>query len=156
MQNKISEAISVLNATNEVSLGTIESTHPFVSTTGFITLPAERAEQLPRIFVLLSDLARHAKNIKMNECVSLLMIENKPELSVHEKKRMTLKSQMKLVEDDKLFMKLKLKYMDVFPRSEIFFTLSDFRFYEAKVDEIHWIGGFGEAATWKMSTNEGQ
>ena len=48
-----------------------------------------------------------------------------------------------------LFASLKEEYLKVFPRSDMFFQLPDFRFYEVTAVEIHWIGGFGKAGTFK-------
>jgi len=144
-------AIRIIQSAFEASLGTVEDGAPFVSGTGFLFLndPAAEARILGgRLYLLLSDLAQHTRNLKKNSHASLLIVEKKDDLPIHEKKRLTFQGQVRRIEDPEVFERLKTKYLEIFPRSEIFFGLPDFHFYELEVSRVHWIGGFGKAGTW--------
>ncbi|MBI3306588.1 MAG: pyridoxamine 5'-phosphate oxidase family protein [Candidatus Omnitrophica bacterium] len=136
---------------HEGALGTVEDGKPFVSATGFLyTSEGVRFNSPPgrSIHLLLSDLSRHSKNLAKCPEASLLVVENSPGIPIHEKKRVSLQGKVERVESKEMSVSLKDQYLKIFPRSEIFFTLPDFRFYELKISQIHWIGGFGKAATW--------
>ena len=144
MTEDFEEVKNLLRHTSEAALGTLEAGRPFVSGTGFVLEGEEKLE----VALLLSDLSRHTRNIKKNPAVSLLVVEENPQSSIHEKVRATLIGEVKLITDQDRFERLKKTYLKQFPRSDIFFSLPDFRFYELKPSEIHWIGGFGKAGTY--------
>lgn len=163
----LDEAFELLRKSNEGALGTVEEGRPFVSGAGFFyeegaaeardypwsrlrgTRPKGRGEAGGKILFLLSDLARHTKNLARNPAASLLIVEAAGG-PIHEKKRLTLQGAVRRVEGRGEFERLKEKYLAVFPRAAIFFTLPDFRFYEMRIEEAHWIGGFGKAATVRV------
>ena len=150
MDQPIEKILSILEKASEGALGTIDENKPFVSAAGFIFLKEKNASKLGGgIYVLLSDLARHTRHLKKNPEASLLIMDNQSGLPVYERKRFTLEGVMSKVENPEGRAKLKAKYLEVFPRSEIFFTLPDFHFYQLEVREIYWVGGFGKIATLK-------
>ncbi len=116
---------------------------PYASATGYIV----ENERLT-VAVFLSRLARHTKNILKNPAVSLLVMESKAKAPVHEKMRATLRGQAFPVQEKEVFGRLKLAYLEKFPKAGIFFTLPDFAFYRIEPQEIHWIAGFGKACTF--------
>lgn len=148
----LSASRQLLENVHEAALGTVEDGKPFVSAVGFIFLPnAAPGTDWPAggaICLLLSDLSRHTRNLKQCPEAGFLVAENKPGIPVHEKKRASFQGRIERVDDKMVCEKLKQEYLKIFPRSEVFFTLPDFYFYELKVSNIHWIGGFGKAATW--------
>ena len=93
-------------------------------------------------------MARHTRNIQKNPDVSLLVTENGPAPS-YEKKRATLQGRIRWVKDETEFKKFKARYIQAFPTSEMFFTFSDFRFFEMEISELHWIAGFGKIETFR-------
>jgi len=117
---------------------------PYASATGYILDDEKRLA----VDILLSRLARHTKNILKNPAVSLLVVESKAKAPVHEKMRATLRGQAFPVQEKEAFERLKLAYLEKFPKAEIFFTLPDFAFYRIEPQEIHWIAGFGKACTF--------
>jgi nitroimidazol reductase NimA-like FMN-containing flavoprotein (pyridoxamine 5'-phosphate oxidase superfamily) len=148
---------SLLEKIHEGSLGTVEDGKPFVSSVGFIYLKQIAAEEKQgethlldgKIYLLLSDLARHTRHLKKNPQASLLVVEGNPNLPIHEKERVTVQGKVRLMDDPKEYEELKGQYLNAFPRSEIFFTLKDFHFYTLEPVEIYWVGGFGKAKTFK-------
>ena len=147
MSDAKEEAINLIRSGKEAALGTMEVLGPYVSACGYLYESPKRAGESGTLYLLLSDLARHSKNIVKNSIVSLLIVENNSNLPIHEKKRVTVKGKALLLQDSGKRESLKARYLESFPRSEIFFSLPDFRFYEVMIEEIHWIGGFGKAAT---------
>ena len=145
----LQSVMSLLDSTNEASLGTLEEGHPFVSATGFIFEKGETGLLPGKIYMLLSELARHTRNIKLYPRISLLIVQQDPSLAVHEKKRMTLQGTVSTVTEEAEHERLRNTYLEVFPRSQVFFTLPDFCFYALEPEEIHWIAGFGKAGTLK-------
>jgi len=143
------EILDILVNTGEASLGTIENGRPYVSAVGYVYRPVDNPENCGHLYLLLSDLARHARNLVTSSPVSLLVIEKKSGIPVHELRRMSLQGRAARIRDAALFESLRSDYIKQFPRSEMFFQLPDFRFYQVTIDEVHWIGGFGKAGTFK-------
>ena len=137
------EAHRLMKQNHEASLGTIgDDGNPFVSATGYVF-------QNEAMYILISDLARHSKNIQKNAHVSLLIVEANAKAPVHERKRVTVQGKAERVNDKAELETLKKIYLEHFPKAGIFFSLPDFRFYRVPVQELHWIGGFGKAETFK-------
>src|SRR5690349_1584264 len=72
--NAPEEALSILCAEHEASLGTVEDGKPYVSAVGYVYRPASEGG-LGRLYLLLSDLARHSKNLARSSQASLLILE---------------------------------------------------------------------------------
>ena len=53
------------------------------------------------------------------------------------------------VKDKAQFEIYKKEYLRQYPSSSIFFTLSDFHFFEIKIEELYYIGGFGKIQSYK-------
>jgi putative heme iron utilization protein len=122
-------------------LATIGEGAPLASAAGYVF---EEKGDFGTIVLLLSDLARHTRNLKKNPALCLLVVEPS-DAPIHEKKRASFSGEARLVEDRGRIERLKKAYLVLFPRSEIFLTLPDFRFYELEPRTIGWIGGFGRA-----------
>ena len=133
---------------NEASLGTIEGEIPYVSVTSYLFEPGE-GERLGSIYLLLSDLARHTKNLKKNKTVSLLIVESKPEVSIQQRARVTVVGEIAgvSVEGEK---RLREKFRRALPWSEMWLSLPDFHFYRLRPSEVSWIGGFAQAQSIKI------
>ncbi len=85
----LKEAISLLEENREAVLATLESDQPLTSAVGYLYQPPEGESGLGKIVLLASDLARHTKNIRRHERVSLMVLEagDKP---VYEKQRVAV------------------------------------------------------------------
>ncbi len=146
----LNRAFEILAAESEAALATLETSAPFTSAVGYIYERPGSEKSPGCVYLLLSDLARHTKNLQKNPKASLLVISREKNVPVHEKERMTLQGAVALVADKEKHAALKSEYLKIFPRAEIFFSLPDFRFYKLSVTEIHWIGGFGRAERWEF------
>jgi len=145
----IEEAARLMSVQSEAALATLDGGRPYVSAVGYLYEREAASARFGKIFMLLSDLARHTKNLAKNPVTSLLVVEDNPNAPIHERKRVTLEGRVRPVDDRIRFEELRSKYLKVFPKSEIFFSLPDFRFYEMEISALHWIGGFGKAAVFK-------
>ncbi len=151
MNESFESVRELIRESSEAALGTVEGSQPFVSAVGFVS---QQSEDII-LDLLLSDLSRHTRNLQKNPSVSLLVVEEGKTIPVHEKVRATLLGKAELVKNQEKFQQLKKIYLKQFPKSEIFFSLPDFRFYEIKPQEIHWIGGFGKAQTFILAADKG-
>lgn len=146
MTSDFTEPLQLFESTNDAALGTVAGENPCVSSVGYVY---QSDEKFGKFYLLLSDLAKHTQNLKAKPDVSLLITEPNLELPVHERKRATVLGKATLVKEKEIFSKLKEVYLLAFPKSEIFFTLADFRFYEIAPAEVHYYGGFGKAKVFK-------
>ena len=149
MIEKLAIAQNLIAQGIEAALGTLEGDAPFVSATAYLFDRGEN-QKLGHFYLLLSGLARHTKNIQKNPKVSLLIVENKPEVSIQERKRVTVVGEIENVEPEEEKEWLCESYRKRFPWAEILFSLPDFHFYRVRPLEIHWIGGFGKIQTWTL------
>ncbi|MBI4115530.1 MAG: pyridoxamine 5'-phosphate oxidase family protein [Candidatus Omnitrophica bacterium] len=135
---------------SEASLGTLEGNSPFISATSYLFEP-DKGEELGNFYLLLSHLARHTKNIRANPHASLLVVEDKKEVPILERARVTVLGVVKEVggEEEK---RIRGAYLKRFPWAKQILELPDFRFYELHPHEIHWVGGFGQIRNWKLSS----
>jgi len=138
---ELKPALELADSNCELALATMEAGASFASSTGYLF---EKAGDFGHFVLLLSDLARHTKNLRSNPEVSLLVVETGSE-PIQERQRITVKGGAIVVKDEARFEQLKQAYLKVFPRAEVFFELPDFRFYVIEPTEIYWIGGFGKA-----------
>ena len=146
MDRELAPALDFLKNSQEGSLATLEDKKPYVSAVGFL-YEVDAKTKFGSVLLLLSDLAQHTKNIKIHPQVSLLALE-KGNGPVHERRRLTIEGPIELSPKEK-FPEVKNKYLRAFPKSEIFFTLADFRFWEISIEKLHWYGGFGKAQVWE-------
>ncbi len=149
MSQNIEDALSLLAASSEGFLATLEGESPFVSAVSYIYEPDSGAPgKQGKIDLFLSRLARHTKNFQKNPNVSLLVVESSA-LPIYEKKRVTLQGRIQEVKDEERFRKFKAGYLKIFPNAETFFELPDFQFFEIRIAEIHLIAGFGKITTFR-------
>lgn len=141
---------TLIRESSEAALATLEQGHPYVSAVGYVL-----ADEMPlTLAVLLSRLARHTRNLEKNPAVSLLIQEEDKTVPVHERMRASLMGEAVPVQAKDRLLDLKERYVTRFPNSEIFFSLPDFLFYVVQPREIHWIGGFGRAHTFRLASGQ--
>jgi putative heme iron utilization protein len=141
---------AILTHTRDASLGTLEGESPFVSASPFL-FESEPGEKLGSLYLFLSDLARHTKNLKRHGVVSLLVVEEGPETSVLERARVTILGNIERVTDAETEERLREQYRSRVSLAEMLLSLPDFHFYRLLPREVHWIGGFGLAQTFKVT-----
>ena len=146
MAQKIDSAFELLEKAHEGFLATLEEGKPFVSAAGF--LYERKSGKFGKIFLFLSDLARHTKNLRSNPQVSLAAAEAGPE-PVYERRRVTAQGSIQAVEDPALIKTLQSKYAKIFQGSDMLFGFRDFHFFGIDITEIHLVAGFGSIETFK-------
>lgn len=151
MTTELESVWRLISEAGEVALGTLEGETPFVSATAYL-FEREDETRFGNFYLLLSDRARHTENLKIHNAVSLLVVGGDPAASpIHERPRVTILGRAEPVQSREKSAELRERYLEIFPRSKIFLTLPDFRFYGVRPREIHWIGGFGEARSWTIA-----
>ena len=144
----MNEAIGLLEQGREAVLATLEGEQPFTSAVGYLyELPADGI-RFGKVLILMSELARHTKNTRRHSCASLMVLEE-GDAPVYERKRVAVQGVLEQVQDPKQFEAYKKAYQTRYPSSQIFFTLSDFHFFELKIEELYYVGGFGKIQTFK-------
>ena len=137
------EIISLIdNGYEQAALGTLGSGNvPFLS------------KALPFVFnkglyLLLSDLSEHTKNVKLNPSVSLYFADIESHRSRSNNRRLTLQGKLVKLDLSKSsvdFLSLLDKYKLVDFGSEIWANFTDFNFYRFETSRELYVQGFGKA-----------
>ena len=147
MAAEIKDAVKLLETIHEGFLATLENGLPFVSAAGFIYEPGGE-KGFGNIFLFLSNLARHTKNLRKNPEISLAALAP-GERPVYERPRVTAQGNARVVGDESQIRILRDKYKKVFPGAEMLFSFPDFNFFRIEISEIHFVAGFGNIQTFK-------
>lgn len=145
MDAKQKDALELLAQGREAVLATLEENRPFTSSVNYLYLPQENHM---KPFFLMSDMARHAKNVKVCPLVSLQVVE-RADAPLYQRKRVSVQGSLVKVSDSKISENYRTAYLSAFPEAKVFFTLADFHFYELAVTEFYFIGGFGKIESFK-------
>ncbi len=105
-------------------------------------MPFALTKGLPYVFI--SDLAVHTDNIKKNPNVSFVVFQPDKNGNVFNGARVTFSGKLVMAKDKKVIAKLRKAYLAKHPVSKIFINFGDFNFYVLEIEEIYFIGGFGE------------
>jgi len=140
----------IIEGNYEISiLGTIgKENYPFLSK----VLPMYKNNNL---YILISDLSEHTKNIMLNKKVSFyfsLKETNKTKLN---NQRLTLNgtvSKLNISKDDIKYQSLLESYNEIDKGSKMWGMFSDFNFYTFKPKRALYIEGFGKAYEKKYSS----
>lgn len=139
--------LKLVASEREAALGTIDETgRPYVSGVGYLF---RKNETFGAFWVLLSDLAPHARFLRARPRACLLIAESRSGVPIHEKKRVSIFAEPRL-EEETMLPGLRSSYRERFPRAGIFIDLPDFRFYRLDPSEAHWVGGFGRAENFRV------
>lgn len=142
------EAIQLLKRGREAVLATLEGDQPFNSAVGYLYEAPDSDHRFGKAIVLMSELARHTKNVRRHAETSLMVIDA-GKVAVYEKKRVTAQGALVEIKDKTRFENYKKDYLKLYPNSQIFFTLPDFHFFEMAIEELYYIGGFGKIQSYK-------
>ena len=126
--------------------------YPFGS---FITYVSGRSKI---IYLYLSDLAQHTKNLNHQSESCLTISRTTDQKDKQNSQRLTLMGDLKLVPKDELNDCRHLYHL-LLPESKQYADFHDFSFYQLEIKHIRWIGGFGKIKwlnenEWKKSLPE--
>ena len=100
------------------------------------------------IYLLISDLSEHTKNLNVNPNASLYFAQEETHKIKSNNPRLTLQGKFKKVElkkDDPNFQMLLQNYNKVEPGSKMWGMFTDFNFYAFKEKKKIFVEGFGKA-----------
>lgn len=91
--------------------------------------------------ILISEIAQHTRNIKLNNKVSLTVFEPKAE-DPQASARLTWIGDAESIDPSET--DIRQRYLRYFPSSESYFETHDFSFYRIRLRRARFIGGFGQ------------
>ncbi len=141
---KLQDALELLKSGQEGVLGTQEGEFPYLSLAAY---SYEEGAKFGKLLFWISGLARHTRNLQKNPAAGFLAAEA-GEKAVYEKKRVSCRGRMTLVEDVARVQEFKKNYAHDFPRFSMLASFPDFRLFEMVIEEIHFIAGFGQTETF--------
>ena len=103
------------------------------------------------IYLYISTLAQHTKNIKNSNKVCLTIANVNNSGDKQDSPRLSLLGKVDLVEGDEIKY-CEQSYYSLIPNSINYKKMHDFSFYKISIDSIRWIGGFGEIS-WLKKDN---
>jgi len=139
-------AIKLLRTKNSALLSTISVSvkdYPFGSYVSYIT-GRDRT-----IYLYLSDIAEHTKNIKKNQKGCITISNEKKIGDKQESERLSLVGDLEEINEEDLEFCTK-RYYTFFKNSEKYADFHSFKFYQFKIKNIRWIGGFGKIGLLKQ------
>ncbi|MGX9417828.1 heme utilization protein HutZ [Vibrio sp. WJH972] len=143
IQNKIGPEIDEFRRLQQtVQMATISSEgFPHVSYTPFVYLP-------DGYYILVSDIAKHGQNLKFNNQVSIMMIEDEQSAkSIYARKRLTFDTTAHHIERESSKWRIAIDALEQ-RFGEIVSNLSelgDFHMYQLIPDSGRFVKGFGKA-----------
>jgi heme iron utilization protein len=109
--------------------------------------PYLRGEDWRTVYVHLSQLAQHTKNLVQDARVGFFLVEpDSPDRNPLALRRLTLQGNaVRLARDAAAYPELKARYLERFKQSKMMFDLPDFHLWELRMDSALFVGGFGRA-----------
>ena len=100
-----------------------------------------------RAYLHLSRLALHTQHLLADPHVSLFIAEpDGPEKNPLALRRMNLQGKAAILSPDApTYDAMKKRYLERFPQSEMMFGFGDFALWELRLEEAHFVLGFGQA-----------
>jgi len=95
------------------------------------------------IFLYLSDLADHTKNLKTNYKSCITILKKNVKGDIQNSARLTLVGDLEMV-PEKIQKRCQTRFQKIFPESKAYAAMHDFNFYQISVTQSRWIGGFGK------------
>ena len=126
----------LVNKTKTAALSTMYKEYPYTS------LVPYTVDKNGRPIIFISDLAMHTKNLKKNEKCSLMATKINGK-DVFNSARITFIGKMNKV-PDKEVEKVNKIYLEKYPDSKELLEMEDFAFYRMEIDQVNYIGGFGD------------
>lgn len=143
------EALEIMETVSQAALATRQGEQTYASAAAVLYQKNAIEAEGPGCFHLfLSALARHTRNLLAHPQASLLLVKPSSETSMSESPRVTVQGLILPLEPSRQ-PDLRARYLARFPRASLYLDLPDFRFFEMKILEVHWIGGFGSVKTFR-------
>ena len=135
-------SINLLRTSKSGILSTISKScddYPFGS---FVTFVSGRSRS---IYLYLSTIAEHTKNIHHTSKSCLTIFKNKNNSDIQDSERLSLIGDLVLVSDEEIEF-CKDRFFSFYPESKNYSNFHDFNFFKLEISKIRWIGGFGKIA----------
>jgi heme iron utilization protein len=129
---------------------TLRNGHPFGS-----HVPYVFGSDWTRAYLHLSRLALHTQHLMTDRRVSLFIAEpDGPEKNPLALRRINLQGEASvLTPDAPSYGKIKNHYLARFPQAEMMFGFGDFSLWELRLEEAHFVLGFGQAFVSSAATS---
>ena len=134
------EATTLFRSCNTGILSTISKKYEGYPFGSFITYVSGRSKI---IYLYLSDLAQHTKNLNFKTESCLTISKTTGQKDKQNSQRLTLMGDLKLVPKDDLD-DCRYLYHLLLPESKQYAGFHDFNFYQLEIKHVRWIGGFGK------------
>ncbi|MBS0152543.1 MAG: pyridoxamine 5'-phosphate oxidase family protein [Nitrospira sp.] len=108
-----------------------------------------------RAYLHLSRLALHTQHLLADPQVSLFIAEpDGPEKNPLALRRINLQGEATILSPDTpLYNGIKARYLERFPQAEMIFGFGDFALWELRLDDAHFVLGFGQAFISNAATH---
>ncbi len=144
MKDKLIEynykSVNLLRSSNSGILSTISKSsndYPFGSFVTFISCKSRS------IYLYLSTIAEHTKNINYNSKSCLTIFKTKAIGDTQNSQRLSLIGDLELVTD---LESCQDRFFSFFPKSKDYSKFHTFNFFKLNINKVRWIGGFGKIA----------
>lgn len=146
MKIPLADSLSLLHACDSIALATHSQAVPGYPFATVLPFALDSAHQP---WVLMSELAEHCRNVRLDGRVSMLFNESTEETLTA--RRMTIVGDLYAQSPDALTRQRLLRYQ---PEFEDYLELGDFNFFRLQPRRVRYIGGFGqmgwqEADSWQ-------
>ena len=139
--------VELIENSKIASLGTCTDNQPYVSMVSFSV-----KENFSEFYILISQLAKHSKNITKNNKISLMICQAETEAANPQTlARISMTGKAKLIERNKEeYLSAKNNYLTKNINSEKYFSLGDFQLYKLEIEKARFVAGF--AKTFNLSS----
>ena len=138
--------VELIENSNIASLGTCNNNQPFVSMVAFST-----NDNFSEFYILISQLAKHSKNIAVNNKISLMICQPETESENPQTlARFSITGTARLIEKNtEEYISAKNNYLTKNTSAVMYFSLGDFQLYKLEIDKGRFVAGF--AKTFNLS-----
>ena len=138
--------VDLIENSKIASLGTCTDNQPHVSMVSFSV-----NDNFSEFYILISQLAKHSKNIAQNNKVSLMICQPETEADNPQTlARVSISGRSELIKRNKEeYLSAKNNYLMKNSSAEMYFGLGDFQLYKLKIDKARFVAGF--AKTFNLS-----
>ena len=134
------EAVSFFRSDKTAILSTISKKYDGYPFGSFVTYVSGWNRT---VFLYLSDLADHTKNLKKDHKACITIFKKNETGDVQNSSRLTLMGDLEIV-PEKVVERCKDRFQNIFPESKAYAQMHDFNFYQITINQARWIGGFGK------------
>ncbi len=142
------DAVSLYRENDNGILSTISKKYDDYPFGSFVTYVSGRSRT---VYLYLSDLADHTKNLKHTPKACLTINTLNTSGDKQNSARLTLVGDLVPINKTE-FESCKNRFYQILPESKNYAKMHDFNFYKIQIKNIRWIGGFGKIA-WLNNEN---